>query len=75
MHVTVDIVDWMNYYGYFYRCKLKNFLRYVNLMLQKWTPQKYKKLKGRKVRASAWLGELWKKHLNLFAQSQAGIRP
>lgn len=46
---------WINYYGHYYKSKLQEVLRYLNLILKKWARQKYKKLHSRKTKASRWL--------------------
>jgi len=66
---------WINYYGHFYKSELMRLLGYLNLILKKWARQKYKKLHGRKVRASDWLGRLAKREPNLFAHWRIGVRP
>ncbi|MFD2068860.1 group II intron maturase-specific domain-containing protein [Pontibacter silvestris] len=66
---------WINYYGHFYKSELQRLLNYLNLILKSWARQKFKKLRGRKVRASNWLGRVTKTVPNLFAHWQLGVRP
>lgn len=66
---------WINYYGHFYKSELQEVLGYLNLVLKSWARQKYKKLRGHKVRASDWLGRVAKAVPNLFAHWQLGVRP
>lgn len=66
---------WINYYGHFYKSELQEVLGYLNLVLKSWARQKYKKLHGRKVKASEWLGRVAKAAPNLFAHWQLGVRP
>lgn len=66
---------WINYYGHFYKSELMKLLGYLNLILKKWARQKHKKLHGRKVRASDWLGRLSKREPNLFAHWRIGVKP
>lgn len=69
------VKGWINYYGYFYKSELQEALGYLNLILKSWARQKYKKLHGRKVKASEWLGRVAKAAPNLFAHWQLGVRP
>ena len=69
------VKGWINYYGHFYKSELQKALGYLNLVLKSWARQKYKKLHGRKVRASKWLGRVAKAAPNLFAHWQMGVRP
>lgn len=69
------IQGWINYYGHFYKTELQGTLGYLNLILKKWARQKYKTLRGRKVRASDWLKRLASVEPNLFAHWRIGVRP
>lgn len=66
---------WINYYGSFYKSEMSTVLGYLNLILKKWARQKYKKLRGRKIKASEWLREVANVQPNLFTHWQLGIRP
>lgn len=46
---------WFGYYGAFYRSELEFITRRLDLHLVKWAMHKYKRLKGRPLRAWAWL--------------------
>ena len=37
---------WINYYGKFYKTKLRNFMRIVNVKLANWARRKYKNLRA-----------------------------
>ena len=63
---------WINYYGKFYPSELKKVLNYVEATLIRWAMGKYKKLRGRKWRASRCLGRVAKKAPMLMAHWQFG---
>ena len=46
---------WINYYGRFYRTKLRNFMHIVNVKLAKWARSKYKHLRSSEMKAIRWL--------------------
>jgi RNA-directed DNA polymerase len=58
---------WMNYYGSYYKSALGVVYRRLNWILNKWATRKYKRLKGSKHRAWAWLNRIMEKEPTLFA--------
>ena len=63
---------WINYYGKFYPSELKKVLNYVEATLVRWAMGKYKKLRGRKRRASRCLGKVAKRAPWLMAHWRIG---
>ena len=63
---------WINYYGKFYPSELKKVLNYVEATLVRWAMGKYKKLRGRKWRASRCLGRVAKRAPLLMAHWRLG---
>lgn len=57
---------WIQYYGKFHVCEMDCIYRYVNLMLINWAKRKYKKLKGRKTRASIFMQKIYHENKKLF---------
>ncbi len=57
---------WVTYYGAFYPEKLKRFLVRIDLRLGRWARNKYKRLRGHKRRAWAWLKRCRKTQPRLF---------
>ena len=66
------VQGWINYYGKFYRSVLKRVLNYVEATLVRWAMGKYKKLRGRKKRASRCLGKVAKRAPRLMAHWRIG---
>lgn len=66
---------WINYYGAYYKSELYKVLRHMNALLVKWAMRKYKRLRGRKVKAIKWLGEVSKRDSHLFAHWRYGVKP
>src|SRR5436190_15796856 len=69
------VQGWINYYGRFYKSKLLYFLRRLNQHLMRWARQKYKRLRRRERRATAWLAEIARRSPRLFAHWRLGARP
>ncbi len=46
---------WIGYYGAFYRSGLYSLARRIDQHLLRWAMRKFKRLRGRKAKASAWL--------------------
>ena len=66
---------WLNYYGRFYRSELAPVLRRINTYLVRWAMGKYKRLRGSRRRARAWLVAVARRQPDLFAHWRAGLRP
>jgi RNA-directed DNA polymerase len=58
---------WINYYGKFYKTKLKGFMRGINAKLANWAIRKYKKIRVSLTSAMKWVSRLCDKQPNLFA--------
>lgn len=57
---------WMNYYSRFYKSEMYILYKYFNRKLTFWATKKYKRLKGHKRRAQAFLASIAKKLPKLF---------
>lgn len=66
---------WINYYGHFRKTGLHPVLHYLELQLVGWAMRKYKQFKGRKRKASHWLGRIAKREPKMFAHWLFGVRP
>ncbi len=64
---------WIEYYGRYNRSALYPVLKYFNGRLVKWAMRKYKKLKGRKTGAGAFLEGISKREPHLFAHWKIGM--
>jgi len=62
------IQGWINYYGKFYKTGLHPLFKRFNERLVIWVTKKYKRFKGHRSRAKAWLGKVCKSMPALFAQ-------
>jgi RNA-directed DNA polymerase len=70
------VQGWINYYGRFYKSRLLHFLRRLNNHLVRWVCRKYKqRLRNRERRAMAWLAEIARRSVRLFAHWRFGARP
>jgi hypothetical protein len=58
---------WINYYGKFYKTKLKSFMHIVNVKLASWARRKYKNLRASEMKAIRWLHGVTVRQPNLFA--------
>jgi RNA-directed DNA polymerase len=66
---------WINYYGRFSKSRLYSSLGRINDYLVRWAMRKYKRLRGRRTRASSWLASIAQREPTLFAHWQMGVRP
>jgi len=67
---------WINYYGKFYKTKLKTFMHIVNVKLANWARRKYKRLRTSEMKGIRWLHGISVRRPGLFAHwSQLGSRP
>jgi group II intron reverse transcriptase/maturase len=57
---------WINYYGKFYKTKLKSFMHIVNVKLASWARRKYKNLRASEMKAIRWLHGVTVRQPNLF---------
>jgi RNA-directed DNA polymerase len=73
--VNPKLQGWINYYGRFYKSALYPIFNQLNRSLQRWAMRKYKKLRGRKRRATHWLGRIANQMRYLFAHWRFGVTP
>jgi RNA-directed DNA polymerase len=52
--VNPVVRGWMNYYGAFYRSALYPLLTRINAYVMRWSRNKYKRLRNRKLAQAAW---------------------
>jgi len=62
-----QVRGWIGYYGAFYRSELYFLARRIDQHLVRWAMQKYKRLRGRTLRAWAWLAAVRQHQPMLFA--------
>ena len=65
--VNPIVRGWVNYYGRFYPTMLAKTLRSIDKYLVRWAMRKYKRLKGRRMRAWAFLEDVFKRQPEVFA--------
>lgn len=70
--INPHVQGWINYFGKFYPSEMRRILSYVEATLVRWAMGKYKKLRGRKKRASRCLGRIAQKAPWLMAHWRAG---
>jgi hypothetical protein len=58
---------WINYYGKFYKSKLKKFMHILNVKLATWARRKYKNLRASEMKAIRWLHQISVRRPNMFA--------
>ena len=67
---------WINYYGKFYKTKLKKFMHIINVKLASWARRKYKNLRASEMKAIRWLHGVTVRQPNLFAHwAPLGSKP
>jgi RNA-directed DNA polymerase len=64
---------WLNYYGKYNRSSMYSVLRHFNKTLVTWAMRKFKKLKGRRIRAGNFLIEIAKRQPLLFEHWKIGM--
>ena len=64
---------WLNYYGEYTRSSMYPVLRHFNKTLVTWSMRKFKKLKGRKIRAGNFLIGISKRQSHLFVHWKIGM--
>jgi RNA-directed DNA polymerase len=65
---------WMNYYGRYNRSSMYPVLRHFNKTLVAWAMRKFKKLRGRKTRATKFLEKIAEREPQLFIHWKEGMR-
>ena len=68
------IRGWINYYGRISRKSLKPVFYYLHHRMIKWILNKYKRFKGSKVKAVAWLRRITYSYPNLFYHWSLGYK-
>ncbi len=66
---------WINYYGKFYKTKLRDFMHIVNVKLASWARRKYKNLRTSEMKAIRWLHAISARRPGLFAHWSLGAKP
>jgi len=64
---------WIQYYGKYSVTELYSVMRHFNQAIRRWIMRKYKRFKGRKIRAGEFLAAIAKREPNLFAHWEKGI--
>ena len=64
---------WINYYGRFHRSSLQWVFAAFDWALSTWVMRKFKRFKGRRVRANDWLRVVAQRQPLLFAHWAAGL--
>jgi RNA-directed DNA polymerase len=65
--INPQVRGWINYYGAFYRSELDAIARRIDQHLVRWAMQKFKRLRGKTLRAWAWLEAVRQYQPTLFA--------
>ena len=66
---------WINYYGQYYRSALYPILNQLNKALRKWAMRKYRRLRGRKRKATLWLRRIARCDRGLLAHWKFSAGP
>ena len=69
------IRGWFNSYGRFYPTELKRQLQYINRRLMLWARRKFKRLRGNRWSAKAWLRTISTQSRALFEHWIQGVTP
>ena len=64
---------WIGYYGCYHRTALNSVMLYFNQSLKAWAMRKYKKLRGRKTRASLFIQKVQRESPQLFSHWRQGL--
>ena len=65
--INPQVRGWVNYYGAFYRSELRFLAWRINEHLARWAMQKFKRFRGRYLRAMEWLQRVFRHQPALFA--------
>ena len=65
--INLQVRGWVNYYGAFYRSRLHRIAERIDEHIVRWAMQKFKRLRGRPLRAWAWLAAVRQRQPRLFA--------
>lgn len=61
------IRGWINYYGTFYKTKMKEFMHILNVKLEAWARRKYKRLRTGGMKTVRWLHQISMRRPKMFA--------
>lgn len=61
------VSGWINYYGKFYKTKMKEFMHILNVKLEAWARRKYKRLRTGGMKTVKWLHQISLRRPKLFA--------
>ncbi len=64
---------WLNYYGRYHRTAMAPVMLHFNKTLVAWAMQKYKKLRGRKEKASLFIKKVQRERPDLFEHWKQGV--
>jgi hypothetical protein len=64
---------WINYYGNYGRWELRFSLQQIDEYLIRWAKSKYKRLRGRQIKAAKAVRQMSQKRPFLFAHWKAGF--
>ncbi len=64
--INPQVRGWFGYYGAFYRSELSTLASRINQHLVRWAMHKFKRLRGRPVKAWAWLAAVQQREPRLF---------
>jgi RNA-directed DNA polymerase len=64
---------WINYYGKYHKSALRSVFRHFNLSLGRWIMRKFKRFKGRKIKAVIFLEGILEKQPTMFAHKKHGF--
>jgi RNA-directed DNA polymerase len=73
--VNPVVGGWINYYGRFYRTKLRPALDHINAYLLRWVMGKFKRFRRRTTRARQWLKNVARREPTLFVHWSWGAMP
>ena len=65
--INPQVRGWVNYYGAFYRSRLHRIAERIDEHIVRWAMQKFKRLRGRPLRAWVWLAAVRQRQPRLFA--------
>ena len=65
--INPQIRGWVSYYGAFYRSELYSLAQHIDQHLLRWAMQQFKRLRGKRAKARAWLDTVRHRRPRLFA--------
>jgi len=65
--INPQVRGWIRYYGAFYRSELAFLAKRIDEHIVRWAMHKFKRLRGRRMRAWAWLQRIRQREPKLFA--------